>query len=255
MVDEVGDHISQKGDGNAGGQKFMVVNDMRAQVQNSFTDNYFTVLGFTAANGHPTMCAIIIAISKLKATYVTWHNLLSSDGQDIFGEEIKVLEEEIHPMKDEHSNGAYRMFPFGPICTFNGVEVPTFVTCSKHGSITSQLLANVLSKMDDYCLFDRRNGTNPFLLCDVHGSRFEEPFMEYTLESNMPWTCCIVVPYVKSAWQLRDSAEQNGTFKIESMKAKADTGRCNICAGLPATLERSDIVRIVNIADEIEKER
>jgi hypothetical protein len=27
MVDEVGKHISQKGDGNAGGQKFMVVNE------------------------------------------------------------------------------------------------------------------------------------------------------------------------------------------------------------------------------------
>jgi hypothetical protein len=52
MVDEVGEHISQKGDGNAGRQQFMVANDMRAQVWNSFKDNHFTFLGFTAANGH-----------------------------------------------------------------------------------------------------------------------------------------------------------------------------------------------------------
>jgi hypothetical protein len=51
MVDEVGENISQKGDGNAGGQKFMVAADMRAQVRNSFKDNHFTVLGFTAARG------------------------------------------------------------------------------------------------------------------------------------------------------------------------------------------------------------
>jgi hypothetical protein len=51
MVDEVGESISQKGDGNAGGQKFMVAADMRAQVRNSFKDNHFTVLGFTAATG------------------------------------------------------------------------------------------------------------------------------------------------------------------------------------------------------------
>jgi hypothetical protein len=38
-----------------------------------------------------------------------------------------------------------------------------FVTCSKNGSITSQLLTNMLSKMDDYRLFDRSNGTNPIL--------------------------------------------------------------------------------------------
>jgi hypothetical protein len=73
------------------------------------------------------------------------------------------------------------------------------------------------------------------------------PFLEYTLESNILWTCCIGVPYGTSVWQLGDSAEQNGTFKIESKKANAETVRCKIRAGLPATLESSDIVRIVNI--------
>jgi hypothetical protein len=248
MVDEVGENISQKGDGNAGGQKFMVASDMRAQIRNSFKDNHFTVLGFTAANGHPTMCAIIIAASKLKVTDVTGYNPLSDDAQDIFGEEMEALQQEINEMKDEHSNGTDRMFPFGPTCTFNGVEVPTFVTCSKNGSINSQLLTLMLAKMDEHSLFDRSTGINPFLLCDGHGSRFEEPFLEYTLESNTPWTCCIGVPYGTSVWQLGDSPEQNGTFKIESKKAKADTVRCKIRAGLPAALERSDIVRIVNIA-------
>jgi hypothetical protein len=83
------------------------------------------------------------------------------------------------------------------------------------------------------------------MICDGHGSRFEEPFMKYTLESNRPWTCCIGVPYGTSMWQLGNSAEQNGKFNIESWKAKSDTVRCKIRAGLPATLERSDIVIIV----------
>jgi hypothetical protein len=56
------------------------------------------------------------------------------------------------------------------------------------------------------------------------------------------------VTYGKSVWQVGDSPEQSGTFKIESKKEKADTVRRKIRAGLPATLERSDIVRIVNIA-------
>jgi hypothetical protein len=51
-------------------------------------------------------------------------------------------------------------------------------------------------------------------------------------------------------WQLGDSAEQNGTFNIESKKANAETVKCNICAGLSATLERSDIVIILNIASQ-----
>jgi hypothetical protein len=64
MVDKVGEHIAQKGDGNAGGKTFMVASNMRAQVQNSFKDNHFMVLGFTTAKGHPTICAIIITTSK-----------------------------------------------------------------------------------------------------------------------------------------------------------------------------------------------
>jgi hypothetical protein len=114
MVDEVGENISQKGDGNAGGKKFMNASDMRAQVRNSFKDYHFTVLGLTAANGHPTICAIIIAASKLKVTDVMGFNPLSENAQDVCGEEMKVLQEEISSIKDEHSNGAYRMFPFGP---------------------------------------------------------------------------------------------------------------------------------------------
>jgi hypothetical protein len=68
---------------------------------------------------------------------------------------MKVIQEDIDAMKDNHSNGADRMLPFGPTCTFNGVEVPTFLMCSKNGSITSQVLTNMLSKMDDHSLFDR----------------------------------------------------------------------------------------------------
>jgi hypothetical protein len=97
------------------------------------------------------------------------------------------------------------MFPFGPTCKFNGIEVPTFVTCSKNGSITSQLLTSMLPKMDQLEVFDRSDGFNPILLCDGHGNWFEEPFLEYTLESNRPWTCCVGVPYGTSMWQVGDS--------------------------------------------------
>jgi hypothetical protein len=97
---------------------------------------------------------------------------------------MKELQEDINAMKDEHSNGAYCMFPFGPTSTLNGVEVPTFVTCSKNGSITSQLLTSIIAKIDEHSLFDRSAGINHFLLYDGHGSRFEEPFLEYTLESD-----------------------------------------------------------------------
>jgi hypothetical protein len=130
FVDEVGENESQKGDVNDYGQTFMEAMDIRAQVRNWFKDNQFTVIGFTAADGRPVMCAIIIAASKLRATDVTGFNPLLKDAEDETDEGIQVLEKEI---KDEHSNGIDRMFPFGPTCTFNGIEVVMFVTCSKNG--------------------------------------------------------------------------------------------------------------------------
>jgi hypothetical protein len=86
MVNEVGENISEKRDGNIGGQKFVVVNDMRVQVRNSFKDNHSKVIGFTVVNGNPTMCAIIIAESKLKVIDVTGFKPLSDDAQDVCGE-------------------------------------------------------------------------------------------------------------------------------------------------------------------------
>jgi hypothetical protein len=69
-------------------------------------------------------------------------------------------------MKDEHSNGVDRIFPFGPTCIFNGIEMPTFDTCSKNGSIKSPLLTNIPQRMDELMLFDMSKIIHPFLLCD-----------------------------------------------------------------------------------------
>jgi hypothetical protein len=106
----------------------------------------------------------------------------------------------------------------------------------------------MLKKMDDLMLFDRSGGVNPYLLGDGHGRCFEEPFLEYIHESNTTWGCCIGVPYGMSLWQLGDSKDQNGMFKIECKKSKAETVRAKIRAGFPAMLERSDIILIVHDA-------
>jgi hypothetical protein len=59
------------------------------------------------------------------------------------------------------------------------------------------------------------------------------------------------VPYGTSIWQVGYSTEHNGTFTIESKKANADTVRNKIGAGLPATLEKTTLIRIVNVAWQI----
>jgi len=55
---------------------------------------------------------------------------------------------------------------------------------------------------------------------DEHGSHFELPFLEYLNDERTKWTVSIGVPYGTNLWQVGDSAEQNGSFKITLKKAK-----------------------------------
>jgi hypothetical protein len=72
-----------------------------------------------------------------------------------------------------------------------------------------------LEKMDSLNLFPRtEDGVKPFLLLDGYGSRLELPFLKYINDPLHKWVVCIGVPYETSYWQVGDSAEQNGLYKI-----------------------------------------
>jgi hypothetical protein len=63
------------------------------------------------------------------------------------------------------------------------------------------MLAAMLESMDQRNFFDRTHGKRPFLLLDGHQS-------------------CIKLPYGTHLWQVGDSSEQNGSFKMALYKAK-----------------------------------
>jgi len=74
FVDEVGSNTSQTKDGNIGGQKLLCGKEQRPQQRSATKDAHFTVLGFTAANGLPVMCAIIFAAKELEESWVLGFN-------------------------------------------------------------------------------------------------------------------------------------------------------------------------------------
>jgi hypothetical protein len=78
----------------------------------------------------------------------------------------------------------------------------------------------MLQAMDELDVFDRSTGLSPFLLLDGHGSRFELEFLEYINTPEHKWNCCIGLPYGTSYWQVRDSSEQNGCFKMAFTREK-----------------------------------
>jgi len=124
------------------------------------------VLGFTNGLGQPVCCVIILAAAQVTA-------------KDIMG-----LQPWAEPIGDptinlsENAYGPDKYYPHGPTCIINGKKVETLVTCSESGSITSEILQQVLEHLDTHLGWDRSEAT-PFLLLDGHGSRFELPFLQY----------------------------------------------------------------------------
>jgi len=234
FVDEVGSNTSQVKDGNVGGEKYLCGKQSRPQQRAATKDTHFTVLGFTAATGEPVMCAIIFAA---KALQEQWKLGFDPFAKCIGGE------------NDIHLNiGEGKVYPQGPNCTFNGKNVPCFCCSSESGSITGELLIQMLQSMDALQLFDRSTGLNPFLLLDGHGSRFELEYLEYINSHDHKWECCIGLPYGTLYWQIGDSSEQNGCFKMALTKAKQELVSKKNESGLEYTINREDIVGLVRKA-------
>lgn len=55
-------------------------------------------------------------------------------------------------------------------------------------------------------------------LLDGQGSCFGFDFLSYIIDKQHPWSVCIGVPYGTAIWQVGDSTEQNGMYKLSLTK-------------------------------------
>ena len=157
-------------------------------------------MGFTNGLGQPVCCVIIIAAAQVTAKDIMglqpWVQTIGDPSVNI----------------EDNSHGPNKYYPYGPTCSVGGRSIPAVVTCSESGSITSNILMDVLQHIDRCLSWDRTEAT-PFLLLDGHGSRFELPFLDYVNSEETKWTVCIGVPYGTNLWQVGDSAQQNGAYE------------------------------------------
>lgn len=216
FADETGCNTNQKEDGYRGGQLFVLENGCEeGGLTGVTTDIHFTVMCFTCATGEPVLCVVILKSEQnIKDIPLTW-----KWGIDI----TKPANNNGKCQADlfEDNCGEENIISGGPKCTFRGKEIPCFVGSSKKASITSQMLADILTYMDELKLYDRSTGKKPFLLVDGHHSRFGLPFLDYIFDEEHPWMVSIGVPYGTHIWQVADSSEQNAIFKKLLSEEKA----------------------------------
>ena len=230
--DEVGTDISQKNYGNVGGQRFVTQKGTRANVKNSHKDSRFTAIGITAASGEPVMAIIIFAAEEL-----TFEQRMGHDIRIPYDKNGSVSE----------NSGAGKVFPGGPCCTFRGKLIPALVTCSKKGSITSDILKAAFERLDELGIFERTASLKPFALFDAHDSRLQVPFLKYINDPLHLWIFCIGLPNGTHKWKVGDSREQNGSWKVEWVREKSKLVLYRTRMGLNGELEKSDILPLINI--------
>jgi hypothetical protein len=177
------------------------------------------MLVFTAATGDPILVAVILK-SERNADDVPINWKLGIDWT-----KIKAMTRAGEGITIEEPEGLYDGYEGamcgGPVCTFRGKCLPCFVATLKKVSITSQLLADMLKAIDDSGVYERvPGGPIPFLLLDGHHSCLEVPFLDCIFSEDHKWLVCIGVPYAMHYWQVADSSELNGTYKMELTRAK-----------------------------------
>jgi hypothetical protein len=243
FFDETGCNTNQKKDGHNGGQKFGCGRGMTPKQISSTRDRHFTVLGLTAATGEPVLCVVIFTSDKKEGGVVAnW-----SEGIDITVDPVKDENGEIVLSDVNFREGKY--FPSGPTCLFRGKQIPYLPLTSPSGGITGDLLVEILSWLDKNEVFDRVDGgPEPFLVLDGHESRLSAVFVDYITSPEHVWHVNLGIPHATSYWQVGDSSEQNGHFKMLLGNAKKDLVSFKIQHNIPLNLTGEDIIPLVNIA-------
>jgi hypothetical protein len=159
------------------------------------------------------------------------------------------IEDNLQFFRDNY--GENKLFPGGPMCEYNGKKVPCMIRYTKGGGISPEILTDILRTIDTLGVFEkeREEGIKPFLLLDGHQSRFSVEFLEYITDRQHPWKVCIGVPYGTALWQVGDSMQQNGKYKMSTSIKKKLILRKRI-SQMISDLEilPSDVIPIVNHA-------
>ena len=235
--DEVGGNTSMIGDGHKGGDKFVVGKGFIPKIKSATTDSHFTVMGLTNLKGTAVMCILILSCLKEKLV-----NELGIDAsQNVIGD---VSDKDFF----KNNMGKDKIFPCGPTCTYEGKEILCFVRWSEKGSMTSEILRDAIADLDVQNVIPRQNNVSPFLLLDGHGSRFQLLFLQYINEPSHPWVVCIGVPYRTSYWQVGDSTEQNGCYKMYLGEAKKRLVEMKYDKYLNFTIGKHEIIKSVKTA-------
>ena len=243
VFDEVGSNLSQENDGAVGGERYLCPVSDQPYQSAATKSTHFTCLGVTRLDGVPLMCVVIIAGKRrdiMVEAGIDWSKLNDVDLDELEDGDVFDFFEKNYGKDD--------VFPGGPSCYFKDKEIPAFVTFTESGGIDGWTLREIFPRIDRLGIYDsdRAKGIYPFALLDGHQSRFDYKFLEYINDPTTKWNVTIGVPYGTAKWQVGDSSEQNGVFKMDIAKEKRNLFNDRLdCFQQKLHLMKTDILPLV----------
>ena len=236
-------------DGQIGGSKFVVPHGSIPLIQGNTSNHRATIPPLVAATGEPVVCAVIFASDRPQID-ASWHSGISITVDPIVNSNNSV------DAYNRNNFGPGKYFPMGPVCTFRGKKIQTLTFTSPSGTISAQILVRIFSVLDELQVYPRRDTCDentspppePCVVVDDHQSRLDTSLLLYINDEGHKWNFALGVPYLTDVWQVGDSPEMNGSFKTEFYRAKEDLMSFKIRRGMPAKLNATDIMPLVNIA-------
>jgi hypothetical protein len=242
-ADECGTNTNMSKDKmSAGNKKRCSTKGVVAKLPACTSDCHFTTMVWTKLDGTPAVCLVIIEKDG-ELSHSEVHGLDVNAGwigDDSMFNEIKNITKGIDKEKKmkemlagsvfstallQLNTGPGKVFPGGPTCTINGIDIPTVVCRSASGGITPAILVDVLRVYGT--LIPRVDGDPPpGAILDGHGSRLSIVFLRYInnldgegnveVGANHKWNIFLGLPNGTAYWQVGDLSEQNGMWLVPS---------------------------------------
>lgn len=258
FADECGANTNMEEDNARAGGKVAVALGAKATQVISKKDQRWTLIPIINAAGECVMAVVIFKMSGkvLKDDWAT-----GIDFANILGAGVGSK-------------------PGGPICTVGKFKIPTFVTFSESGGVTSEIFTEVWARIDASGLFGMEraaaaclkygwtladmlcadvedidltsDGRTPASVLDGHFTRLSLIFLLYIdfMKSTTPWGSALGVPYNTHIWQIGDSEAANGAYKDHLSRSKrtillARTARGTHLGSSQAALQPTDVIPLV----------
>jgi hypothetical protein len=224
--------VSTSNSGHIGGQTFVLPVAMKKTDENDEMDEnengddgvtlimqQFTVYCFHDANGKVVLCTVIfksdLPVDELPLT-TRWGLDIS---KPLIGDDDDDESTDIELLFDQNC-GPNQAMRGGPCCYYNGIDIPCVVGTSASGVMTSDVLLEVCTLLDNLKVYDRSTGSKPFLLLDGHNCVLDISFIDYIHDEQHEWVVCCGLHRDSHLLQVADPNEFILPFKDELALAK-----------------------------------